>query len=852
MVRLGVISQITEPTEWCAGMVPVPKKNGTVRICVDLTRLNQSVKRERHQLPAVEQVLAQLSGAKKFTKLDANSGFWQIPLAPESTSLTTFTTPFGRYQFHRLPFGITSAPEHFQRRMEEVLRGTEGNVCMIDDILVFGKDQEDHDKNLVEALKKIEEAGLTLNKEKCEFSKDRVTFLGQVIDSSGVHPDPDKVSAIKNIPAPQTVSEVRRFLGMANQMGKFVPNLADMTKPLRDLLCKDHQWIWDHAQQTAFESVKTILSSTPVLVLYDPNARTIVSADSSSYGLGATLLQEQTDGNIKPVAYISRSLSPVEERYAQIEKEALAFTWACERFSDFLIGINFCIQTDHKPLVPLFSTKNLEELPVRVQRFRIRMLRFDFNIIHVPGKNLIIADALSRAPEHTPSEKDLILQEDTRAYINLVMESHPASEHRLKQIELEQKKDPTCVTLAHYCTKGWPRKSTLSGQLKKYYSLASEISVIDGLLMRNSRIIIPTSLRKQVLNQIHTGHQGLNKCRHRARQSVWWPGISKELQEIIENCRICRESCKQRAEPMIPSAFPSLPWQKVGMDLFEFQKTTYLLVVDYYSRFIEIAKLSRLTTEEVVLHCKSIFARHGIPEEIISDNGPQFISESFSEFSRKYHFRHITSSPYHPISNGEAERAVGTIKSLLKKAEDPYLAILAYRVTPLPNGYSPSQLLMGRILRSTVPSSREIRKPSIPDSKSLIAREKQLREKQKRNFDRRHGVRELPVLTEGDLVWLSDRKERGTVGEQIGPRSYEVETPSGSFRRNRRSLVTLPQALEETQNIPTQSTDGLQDVIQTEIESTETNVFPTVPATPIARRSTRITFQPNRYDPSAY
>ena len=356
----GVISKVQEPTEWCAGMVPVPKKNGTVRICVDLTHLNQCVQRERYPLRAVEQVLAQLTGAQLFSKLDANSGFWQIPLAPESSLLTTFITPFGRYCFHRLPFGITSAPEHFQRKMSEILSGTEGTVSMLDNVLIFGQNKEEHDANLTEALKRIEKAGLTLNKDKCQFSVESVSFLGQIVDGSGICPDPDKVEAIKSVPVPQNVSAVRRFLGMTPHLSKFVPDIADRTKPLRELLIKNRQWIWDQPQQAAFESIKELLLSPPILSLYDPNAKTIVSADASSHGLGAVLLQEQTNGD-KPITYISRS---TEEKYAQIEKDALAFTWACDRLSDYLIGIKFHIHTDHKPLVPLFSTKSLEELPV--------------------------------------------------------------------------------------------------------------------------------------------------------------------------------------------------------------------------------------------------------------------------------------------------------------------------------------------------------------------------------------------------------------------------------------------------------------------------------------------------------
>ena len=434
MEQLGVIARVSEPTAWCAGMVVVPKPNNKVRICVDLTRLNQSVCRERHPLPAVEQTLAQLAGARVFSKLDANSGFWQIPLSCESASLTTFITPFSRYCFHRLQFGITSAPEHFQRRMSDLLSGLDGVVCMMDDVLVHGHTEEEHDERLDKVLRRLEQAGLTLNQEKCKFSQSRVKFLGQVVDQSGIRPDPEKIKAIQSVQSPNNVGEVRRFLGMVNHLSKFSPNLAEKTKPLRELLNKQSDWVWGDPQRQAFQDIKEALTSSPVLSLFDPNQETVVSADASSYGLGAVLLQKQPDGEMKPVSYISRSLTPTETRYAQIEKEALAFTWACERFSDYLLGLTFHIQTDHKPLVPLFSSKNLDELPIRVQRFRLRMMRFDFTISHVPGKSLLVADALSRAPSTDAVDSDTLLQLETAAYVNAVVQSLPATERQLERI----------------------------------------------------------------------------------------------------------------------------------------------------------------------------------------------------------------------------------------------------------------------------------------------------------------------------------------------------------------------------------------------------------------------------------
>ena len=230
MERLGVIEKVDKPTEWCAGIVVVPKPSGKVRICVDLTRLNESVCREHHLLPTVEEALAQIGGAKVFSKLDANSGFWQIELSNNSAPFTTFITPFGRFCFKRLPFGITSAPEFFQKKMSELLTGLEGVVCLMDDILVGGKTQQEHNDRLEAVLNRIGAAGLTLNCEKCEFSKDNIRFLGQLVSQQGVAPDPEKVKAIVEMKLPVNVAEVRRFLGMVNQLGKFSPQLADKTK----------------------------------------------------------------------------------------------------------------------------------------------------------------------------------------------------------------------------------------------------------------------------------------------------------------------------------------------------------------------------------------------------------------------------------------------------------------------------------------------------------------------------------------------------------------------------------------------------------------------------------------------
>ena len=374
MLEQGVISPVTAPTEWCAGIVPVLKPNGKVRICVDLTELNKAVQREVHPMPSVDESLAKLGNSRLFSKLDANSGFWQIPLDEESRLLTTFVTPFGRYCFNRLPFGISSAPEIFQRTLSRILEDLDGTICQMDDILVHGIDQSVHDRRLRAVLHRLQEAGLTLN-DKCEFSKSSIRFLAHIIDGSGLHADPLKTSAIAQFPEPSDVNGLQRFMGMVNHLCKFVPRLADLSDPLRQLLRKDSSWVWEEPQQHAFQRIKQALLSSEVLAHYDPNRPTIISADASNTGLGAVLTQVQENGERRPICYASRSLSETEKRYAVIEKEALAVTWASEKFSDYVLGLPFVLETDHKPLTALLNSTELSKMPPCILHFCLTLMQ---------------------------------------------------------------------------------------------------------------------------------------------------------------------------------------------------------------------------------------------------------------------------------------------------------------------------------------------------------------------------------------------------------------------------------------------------------------------------------------------
>ena len=707
MEKTGVIRSVTEPTDWCSPMVAVKKKSGDVRICVDLKHLNKAVCREHYTLPSLDDIAPKLKNSKLFSKLDAASGFWQIPLDESSQLLTTFMTPHGRFAFCRMPFGITSAPEIFQRKMVEILSGLDGVEVLMDDILIHGTDLAQHDERLKKCLHRLKEKGVHLNDAKCQYRKKSLCYFGCIISGDGIRPDPSKVQAIRDLPAPKDTAELRSVLGMIQYLGKFI-NISTVIKPLTELLQKNRVWFWGPAQENAFKSAKQLVCNAPTLAFYDHTKPTTVSADASSYGLGGVLLQLHDDG-LKPVTFCSRTLTDAERRYSQIEKECLAAVWASEKFAVYLTGLpEYTLLTDHKPLVPLMSKKNIDECPVRCQRLLIRLMRFNPIPVYVKGKDQVIADALSRNPlALTDDDGDLSIEVD--AYASSIQASWPASPARLQEIKLATSQDTTLALVQKFIVSDWPDySSAIPTQVKPYYSHRDALSVIDGLITFENWIVIPESLRCDILERIHESHQGLSKCRERAAMSVWWPGISADMKTMVENCLVCRRHKPSHRElPLQPVPLPERPWVKLAADLCEIKKRRFIVVIDYYSRWLHIEELTTTTSVALIRCFKRLFANHGIPEVLVSDNGPQFSSTEFAEFSKLYGFTQVFTNPYRAQENGMAERAVQEAKKILAQA-DPQLALLNFRATPhSATGISPARALMGRELSTHSPCSAE-------------------------------------------------------------------------------------------------------------------------------------------------
>lgn len=797
----GVITPVTEPTEWASQMVVVVKKE-KIRICLDPVDLNKALKREHYHMPTLEDIVTNIENAKYFSTLDAATGFWQIRLDKPSSYLCTMSTPYGRYRFLRMPFGIATAPEVFQRAMHQVFQGLAGVEVVMDDILVWGSTKEEHDARLRSVLQRCEEVNLKLNLAKCQFCKTEVRYLGFVLTNNGLTIDPKRAEDILAVQVPENAKELKTFLGMVNYVARFIPNMSEISSPLRDLLKKDNAWIWTPKQQESFEHLRKALTEAPVLAYYDKRQPLVLQVDASQHGVGAVVLQSG-----QPLAYSSRSLTEVQERYAQIEKEMLAIVHGCTRFHDYVFAQPcILVESDHRPLEAIFK-KPLHQCPLRLQRMRLTLQKYSLKIQYKPGKEMFIADALSRFPS---KEK---MPEEEHFQVNIVQELAVSTE-RLQQIQQETSQDEDLRTLREYASTSWPEdKSAVPENIRAYWPYRDEIHTGDDILFRSNRLIIPSSMRNQVLDLLHAAHGGTEKMKQRARDVMYWPGMSTDIEETAERCVLCRKhKPRNQRLPMMSHDVPELPWQAVGMDLFHQAGEVFVIMVDFYSFYFELRRLKQTTAEAVIKFCQEVFATHGLPNKLVSDNGPPFNSHKFAEFMKQCRVTHITSSPHYPRSNGMAERAVQEAKKLLSKTpydtKEFFSALLEWRNMPRDKLLqSPVQRLMGRRTRTQLPTHRKLLEPETLPPQQVAARLRDIRQRQQKYYN--CGTRSLDQLHPGSTVSVFDSRTSQwspaiVVTHDPAPRSYIVATEDGNqLRRTREHLRAHSSTTEETMPQPT-------------------------------------------------
>ncbi|XP_033014646.1 uncharacterized protein K02A2.6-like, partial [Lacerta agilis] len=593
LIAQGVLEPV-DHAKWETPIVTPVKPDGSVRICADYKcTINKALQQHAYPVPVVQHLLHSLGEGKVFAKLDLAQAYQQLPVDDATAEAQTIVTHRGAFRCRRLQFGVSVAPGIFQSLMERLLQGLPGVVPYFDDVLVSADSNQQLFERLRAVLTRFQEAGLKVKKEKCLIAVPQVEFLGYLINASGLHPTTSKIRAIQEAPIPKNKTELQAFLGLLNFYNMFLPHKATLAEPLHRLLSTKAPWSWGHRETAAFNAVKSLLSSDSVLVQYSEARPLVLACDASPFGIGAVLSHRFPDGREAPLAYFSRTLSPAERNYSQLDKEALALVAGVKRFHEYLYGRTFDLITDHKPL--LFATRQ-----------------------------------------------------------------HELSAHR-------------------------------------------------GCLLWGDRVVVPQRLRQRVLEALHIGHPGIVKMKALARCYVWWPNMDDAITSWVASCQACQES-----RPAPPAAkgntweTPKAPWSRVHIDLAgPFHGRTFMVVVDTYSKWLEVALMPSTTTEAIVRVLRGLFAMHGCPDVLVSDNGPQFTSGAFERYLLGLGIRHALTAPFHPASNGQAERMVRSAKEALARLDQKdwhervteYL--LVQHITPhAATGRSPAELLMGRRLRS--------------------------------------------------------------------------------------------------------------------------------------------------------
>ena len=703
LLDLDIIEKVEGPTEWVSPIVPVPKKNGELRICVDMRRANEAITRVRHPIPMIDDLLQVIGEGKKFSKIDLRSGFHQIELSEESRKITTFITHKGLFRYKRLMFGVNAAPEIYQHIIGQLIADIPGAVNFIDDLIVFGKDENEHDARLEKLLNRLKEKGLTLNPEKCEFGVPRIQVLGYDVGPNGISVTSEKIKAISEARRPENVSETRSFLGLVQFCGRFIQNLSEIAAPLRELIKKDTEFVWTKRQEEAFLNIKKKLVETEHLTPFKKDAPTILVTDAGPTALGAILLQV-SNGEEKVVAYASRSLLDVETRYSQTEKEALSIVWGCEHFYPYIYGTNFELRTDHKPLIFIFSPKSKPS--ARIERWILRLQPFDFTLKHIEGKTNI-ADCLSRL---TISDDSSSITHKPDEYIYFVASSAVPCAITPKEMEIMSSKDEEFAILRQCIqTEDWKNCP------KAYIPSRYELTTLGQLILRGTRIVVPKELRPRIVLLAHEGHQGVVKTKQRLRSKVWWPGMDREAELTCKTCRSCQVvTTTHTHEPLKMTELPDKPWSDLAADLLgPLPGGEYVFVViDYYSRFFEVDFMRDTTSTKVIESLETMFARFGVPNSIRTDNGPQFISQKFSDFLEENGIQHRRNTPLWPQANGEVERQNRTLLKILKianlekkpRSQEVNKFLMAYRNTTHPStGSTPSKLMFGREMKTKIP-----------------------------------------------------------------------------------------------------------------------------------------------------
>ena len=663
LVQQGVIKKVDYPTPWLHPIVIVPKKGTSdIRLCVDFTKLNKYIKRPTNPQPTPWEVVRNLpKGTTHFAVFDALKGYHQVELDEASQDLTAFMTPFGRFVYLRLPFGLSSAGDVFTLKYGNAVDIATDGRRATEDTLIRGTTTAElleNTRNFFEACRK---AGITLNLRKVQWDQPEVLFGGFLLNSSGYRIDPSLTKALAEFPTPTTPTDVRSFFGLANQICNFSDEISQLLMPLKSLLKKGVMFQWLPEHQTAFDLAREHLASSKVLAYYSPVRQTRLVVDASRLnGLGFILKQLQDDGNWKPVQAGSRFLTPAETRYAMIELEMLAIAWACQKCRIFVEGLPRCqfeVWTDHAPLVPILEKQALPDITnKRLQRLKMKVDHLTFRTVWVKGEKNVEADALSRHPCAKAIPEDELDEEIRVAYIQVqeinVLHAldKDISDERLRELKDFCNEDLDYKLITDMVIKGFPKDmSNLSDNLRPYFNVQDDLYLdSDNFLCYKQAFVVPTGLRRTYLERLLAMHQAAPKMIARARQSLWWPYMKRDITNFAKTCETCEQYKPSQSESLRQHKPATYAFQYIHMDIGEVMGRYYLFTVDQFSGYPHIYDCGKTATaQQVIDSTVSLITHFSVPEVIYSDGGPQFIENGkFDDFCKAWGIKHVTSSPY--------------------------------------------------------------------------------------------------------------------------------------------------------------------------------------------------------------
>ena len=797
MLQQGIIQPSTSP--WASPVILAPKKDGTLRFCIDYRKLNAMTVRDAYPIPRIDDTLDSLQEAKFISTLDLRSGYWQVEMEKESREKTAFVTHKGLFEFKVMPFGLTNAPATFQRLMDIVLAGLKWNCCLvyIDDVVIYSPTFEQHLIDLDNVFKKLQVANLTLKASKCQLCRREMRYLGHIITSQGTKPDPDLIKSVINFPLPKKVKDIQSFLGLTGYYRRFIRDYAKVAEPLlkqlRNCQQSNHQVKWNQECTLAFQTLKQKLTNAPIMNTPNFAQPFILELDACEYGLGAVLVQEYDDKKYV-IAYGSRTLSNAERKYGATEREALAIVWATKHFRPYLEGNKILIRSDCKALEWM---RNAKDVTGRLARWAMKLSAFQIEIQYRPGKTNANADSLSRNP--LPPETEPTSEIST---IETVIDLW-SNTNILDNIRNEQQADTKLLPII---------QKLATTPAIEFNEKRNPYALINGILykIKNSNrhynqrvlgnkhlIVIPKSMHHKLLQWAHdhpfAGHSGQQKTLFRLNTRVFWESMRKDVYNYVKACESCQQFKYDNAPLSNTMQIHAVnePWNTIGIDIMgPFPPTVrnkrfLLVIVDYFTRWIEVFALSSTTSSaisEVLID--QVFARYGFPKYILSDNGPQFVSNLFRNFCETLKIEQKFTANYHPQTN-MTERVNRTLKPLLAiyaqkqpHSWDKEIHKLAFAIRSSINdttGETPAFLMFGRDIRgpldliigdstANLPPPTTLEEAQIHNYKEnliktlrstynlVIERSEIEKYNQKRKYDHHTTIRHFTV---GDLVWVT-------------------------------------------------------------------------------------------------